>query len=110
MVKSRGRRLGPIYLKMAEQGETVGASVMPALEGWSILRTFLAYYIAGLHPRPLKERVSSDFPRSPVSLTRSRGPWVPSKAPHQRPDRHLKILGYFPDRLGKRHKLAQAYG
>ena len=83
---------------------------MPALEEGPSTGPSWLIIIAGLHPRPLKERVSSDFPRSPVSLIRSRGPWVPFKAPHQRPDRHLKILGYFPDRLGKRHKLAQAYG
>ena len=83
---------------------------MPALEeGPSTGPSWLIIH-SRTSPAPLKERVSSDFPRSPVSLTRSRGPWVPSKAPHQRPDRHLKILGYFPDRLGKRHKLAQAYG
>ena len=38
------------------------------------------------------------------------GPVGALQGPSQRPDRHLKILGYFPDRLGKRHKLAQAYG
>ena len=83
---------------------------MPALEDGPSIGPSWLIIIAGLHPRPVKERELPDFPRSPVSLAGSRGPWVPLQDPSQRPDRHLKILGYFPDRLGKRHKLAQAYG
>ena len=83
---------------------------MPALEeGPSTGPSWLIIYSRTSPAPPEGVRVIRLPPISGL-LTRSRGPWVPFKAPHQRPDRHLKILGYFPDRLGKRHKLAQAYG
>ena len=69
---------------------------MPALEEGPSTGPSWLIIIAGLHPHPRRECVSSDFPRSPVSLTRSRGPWVPFKAPHSAPIDILRSSDTFP--------------